>query len=488
MNNKFLFVNLSIKSGFIGVNHGIAYLVPVVKKYSYDVACLNIQKEMSCEDFLSKISEYGPAIVGFSCTTNQLKYLKKYSKALTKCPEILQIAGGVASTLDPDWILTKTDIKGACIGEGEVPIANLLSTLKKGQEITETEGFYWKLNGAVKRNEVPDFVADLSNLEFPDYSVFEKDLVSYDGILHIMLSRGCPYSCFHCCNKALSKVYPSSKEYFRLPSPDHSVALIENTIDQYPKTRFIGFEDDLLIANRAWFDEFSNEYSKRIHLPYRLCARPECVDQSIVKRLKNSGCTQVSIGIESGNEEIRKNLLNRCHTNALLIEKCSLIKDAGINLFTFNIVGFPGETRKEMLDTYELNKIISPDSGDCFYFYPYENTELYNICKKKGLLKSEAETLEITNYCSMPSIQMDAEQERACIHFHDKLIQYFAKQRLLLALAHLPSGIRKYPTAFYLWGRSFAESRPWLTGLVVMIYRASGIRPIMMHLMKNNPK
>jgi hypothetical protein len=96
MNKKFLFVNLSINCGFTGVNHGIAYLVPVVKKHSYEIRCLNISQEITAEEFAGIIHDFSPAIVGFSCTENQLKYLVKYSKELAKHPDILQVSGGRA--------------------------------------------------------------------------------------------------------------------------------------------------------------------------------------------------------------------------------------------------------------------------------------------------------------------------------------------------------------------------------------------------------
>ena len=81
MNKNFLFVNLTIKSGYnSGMNHGIAYLVPILKKHSYDVKCLNIREEISSENFRNKIENFNPSIVGFSCASQQLKYLIKLSK------------------------------------------------------------------------------------------------------------------------------------------------------------------------------------------------------------------------------------------------------------------------------------------------------------------------------------------------------------------------------------------------------------------------
>ena len=103
----------------------MAYLVTVVKKHSYNVSCLDLRHEISDEEFRKEIDNLNPSIVAFSLTSQQLKYLKKYSKAIENYPAILQIAGGVGSTLDPEGILSHSSVKGICIGEGEVPLAPL---------------------------------------------------------------------------------------------------------------------------------------------------------------------------------------------------------------------------------------------------------------------------------------------------------------------------------------------------------------------------
>ncbi len=450
MNKNFLFINLSIECGFnTGVNHGIAFLVPIVRKHFYNVNCLNIRSEISAKEFRNKIEDFNPSIVGFSCTSHQLKYLIKYSRELEKYPQILQISGGVSSTLDPEWILTRTAIKGACIGEGEIALDNLLNNIENAQNIFDTKGFYWRINGQIKKNSIPQFIIDLSTIDFPDYTIFERDLVTRGGDLFIMLSRGCPYNCYYCCNKTLSNVYPSSKGYFRLPSVEYSIKLLERTIKQYPEVEFVHFEDDLLIANKNWFENFAEEYRTRINKPYRLCVRVECVNPDIVKALKYSGCKRALLGLESGNENLRNNLLNRKYSNSLLIEKCKMIKEAGIDLSTFNIVGFPFESKKEMMETLQLNRKIASNMGICTFFYPYKGTELYRICREENLLKNEEEMIEITNYNTRPSVKMTAKQEEDCIYFQKKISDYLNRQSELTEVARLPWGIKKIFTIIY---------------------------------------
>jgi len=428
MKNKFVFVDLSIDGGYYGVNHGISYLVPIIKKHSYEVSILHLTKRLSNRKFRGKIEKLKPQIVGFSFTSPQLKYFRKYSNAIAGLPNLIQIAGGVGPTLSPELVFERSNIQGIVIGEGEKPLDQLLDNLNDGRDIYHIEGFYWKKNGALIKNPVPAFTVDLSALDFPDYSDFERSVVvsPENNSLSVMLSRGCPYNCTYCSNKTLREKYPSTTGYFRLPSVGYSVAFLEKLTGRYSDIDSIEFFDDLLIANKGWFIEFAEQYKKKINIPCRLNVRAELINAEIIEALKRMRCYSVFIGLESGNEALRKSILNRHYSNELFIEKSKMIKDAGIDLYTFNIVGFPGETIAQMNETYEFNKQIDADDGKCSFFYPFPGTKLYEVCEKGKLLLSDKEMQKITNYNTKPVIKLDHRKE--CIAIQRMITNYFTEK------------------------------------------------------------
>ncbi len=493
-NKRIVFVKLSIDSGYPrDFNHGIACLVPIAKKHSYDVAYLSFCDKISHKDFRNKIVELDPSIAAFSCTSHQLKYLAEYSKELERYPNILQIAGGVGITLDPEWIFSQSAIKGACIGEGEIPLDELLSNIENNRNIESTKGFCWHLNGKKICNPIPQFVPDLSVLDFPDYSIFDKEVVVRDKEITTMFGRGCPYSCYYCGNAALRSVYPSPKGYWRIPPVEYCMKLLERTLKQYPETKSIIFADDLLIANKTWFEEFASEYSKRIKIPYKLCGRTEYITPELVKTLKQSGCVHVSIGVESGNEHFRETMLNRKHSNSEIVEKCRMIKDAGLYLYTFCVVGFPFEDKAKMKDTYNLLKKIEPNDGHCSYFFPYRKTELYRRCEEANLLKSPDEMAAITNFYMGPAIKMTPAQEKICIRMRKKILAYYAKnhkqykrlKKVTEATAYLPTGIRKSFLVTFYNTVMLLRDVPLLYKIVRFVYILSGIRMLKRRLVKN---
>ena len=420
----FLFVNLSIESGYYGVNHGIAYLVPIIRKHSFEVSVLHLTENISTEKFREAIETLNPSIVGYSCTSLQLKYLAKYSRIIKDLPYILQIAGGVGPTLDPERFLLQSAVDGVVIGEGEIPLESLLNTIRECSDIYGISGFFWIRDGKIVKNEMSQFILDLDQLDYPDYRVFDRDVVQIASGLNLMVSRGCPYSCNYCSNHAIRKVYPSPKGYFRLPSVEYAISLTERMIKKYPQTTNLNYEDDLLIANKNWFLNFSEEYRKRICLPYRINVRIECIDEDITHALKESGCNTAFLGLESGNEKVRKLILNRHHSNSEIVTKSRMLKKSGIKLFTFNMVGLPFETKENLRDTLVFNKRIGTDCGSCTFFYPFPNTKLFDICKEKGLLKDEQELQ--SNFNTRPMIRLLPQQEKETIKIHKKLQHYFA--------------------------------------------------------------
>lgn len=476
---SFVFVNLAIDCGYVGVNHGLAWLAPVARAHGYEVSCVHLTEAIPAEDLARQVAAHNPDIIGFSSTTHQLTFLRRYAEAVRSLAPLL-LAGGVGVTLDPDWVMANSCVDGACVGEGEKPLDVLLARLERSEDPSETLGFQWRnKDGSIRKNPPPPFVHDINSLAPPDYSLYDRAaVVNPQGHLFVMLGRGCPYNCHYCCNKALQGVYETGHGYFRVPSVEYSVRFLETLVRQYPEAKAIEFEDDLLIANREWFLKFATEYRKRIGLPYRVCVRVECVKPDIVAALKESGCHRVLLGLESGNETFRKEYLNRGYTNRMLVEKCRMLRKADLDLFTFNIVGFPREGEREMRDTLLLNRQAKPDGGVCTFFYPYRHTRLYEICEEHGLLLDESELSGITNYNTRPAIRMSPELTKACAGYQKQISDYLEHRRLLWRIRHrpgvLPAPLKKFVSPS--WYASWLERSPVVFGCVKAVYRAVGLR------------
>ncbi len=431
LEKKFLFVHLSVGSFFSGINIGITSLAPVVKKNSYQVKVICLEKDISSEEFRETVENIAPSIIGFSATSTQMMYLEKYSKAVSSIPGLLKIAGGVGPSIEPDHVLENCHIDGLVVGEAEIPLDALLCNLNQGCDITGIKGFYWKKDGKIIKNPGQEYEMDISVLDFPDYTIYDNSEVYFSDENHIrvMLSRGCPYNCYYCCNNSIRNAYPSGKGYYRVYSVEYSIEFLKKLKKQYPKTGFIEFDDDLLIANKKWFLQFAEEYKKHINIPYGLCVRVEAINEEIVRVLKESGCEMVYMGLECGNEEYRRKYLNRKYTNDMFIEKAEMIRASGIKLFSLNMMGLPFETPEHISETLALNKRIKADNGICYFFYPIPKTYLYNLCKENDLLFDELGTIEYSdNYNIQPCIKMPSKTRKFALAKQKELTSYFEKK------------------------------------------------------------
>lgn len=104
-----------------------------------------------------------------------------------------------------------------------------------------------------------------------------------------------------------------------------------------------------------------------------------------MKILKQMGCKTFAMGIESGNENIRRNVMNRKMSNQTIIDKFKLVKSYRIRTSAYNIIGLPQETRKTVFDTIELNRQADPDSFSVTLLEPYKGTPIRNMCEDEGL-------------------------------------------------------------------------------------------------------
>ena len=131
--------------------------------------------------------------------------------------------------------------------------------------------------------------------------------------------------------------------------------------------------DTFLAMNKKEFEEFCDVYSE-IKLPFWIETRPETVNDYNMKKLSKVGLDRISFGVEHGNEEFRKDILDRKISNQLLLDKLKIVTDMDIPISVNNIIGFPTETRELTFDTIEFNRHIRSDGINAYSFTPFHGS------------------------------------------------------------------------------------------------------------------
>lgn len=381
--------------------HGIACLSAVLKKAGHETALIQFTKEISDQEFQKKIKALEPDLIGFSSTTHVFPFVQKYAAAAKKVSKAPIICGGVHASLSPREVLKDKNIDMVCVGEGESALLELCDKLEKGKRLSDIEKIWFK-----------PLITNLDDLPFPDREIYDyPDLnLEKQGIGTFMFSRGCPYQCSFCCEATLRKLYPSNQKYFRFRSPQSAIEELKQVIKKYPFIKFVRFDDDLLFARKDWVREFLGIYRQEIALPFSADMRINLVDEELLTLLKQGGVHLLRFGVESGNDFILKQVLNKNITIKQIKDAFALCRQKGIKAQAYNILGVPYEGPSEILQTIKLNAQIKPDISVVSIFYPYKGTKLYNVCLEKGFLEEEQGRGVPRNYytrsvLSLPSIR-----------------------------------------------------------------------------------
>jgi radical SAM superfamily enzyme YgiQ (UPF0313 family) len=345
-----------------------------------------------------EIDSFKPRMVGFTVFETGFHWIRQICDFIKeKDPSIVTVGGGYYPTLAPDEVLSYGSVDIICRGEGERSLLKLVNALENGEDIKSISNLWVKENGEVFKNEIGPLIEDLDELPFWDRDMFDYQAeinISQKGDRHlnVMASRGCPYQCTYCSNRYFRDLYENKNKYLRMRSVGHLIdelVSLKNNFD----FDYVGFHDDNLTIFSEWLREFSERYRSEIGIRFYCAARPEtCTDKNL-DFLKRAGCFMVLIGVECGDEVYRKNVMKRTMSNKLLLDVSRRIKERGMLVWTFNMVGMPGETRTNLLKTVLLNWRIGPDFAMTSIYYPFKGTEMGDLCHKEGLVNSRKKDL-----------------------------------------------------------------------------------------------
>ena len=157
--------------------------------------------------------------------------------------------------------------------------------------------------------------------------------------------------------------------------------------------RHVAFFDDIFPTGEAWLDEFMREYGRRVGLPFECNLRVEQVSPRVVAALRQAGCAIAALGLETANEEMRQIVLRRQYSNEQISRACALIREHGILLKTYNILGLPTSNLAAEWKTVRLNRALAVDLPTASLFQPYPGTDLGEAAATAGCWSGDVDDL-----------------------------------------------------------------------------------------------
>lgn len=420
---------------------GIASLSAVSKRDGHTTSLIHITQPISKSDFVERVQKEDPDLIGFSSTSHTLPVVKKLASWLVESKvEVPTICGGIHPTIAPEESIGIEGMSMICRGEGEAALSELCQKLTRKEDISSIRNLWIKRNSTIIKNPLRPILDDLDKLPFPDRGIFDYQNLhnEREGRGTFMVSRGCPYKCTYCCNHLLREIYGSKGKSIRFRSVESVIAEIKQVVDHYPFIESLVFDDDILFLHRKWSEEFAEEYSRQINLPFECHARADVTDETLTELLKKAGCVHIKFGLESGNKEIRYKVLNRRMTNEQIKKAFVMSKKAGMVTESYNMVGIPYETPSNVLDTIKLTATIGIDIMQAMIYQPYQGTKLAELCREQGFLKSGGFGAD---FFSPSIVKLDTMSPAQVLMFRDYFI---ALVRYYQVLQRLPGGVSKF--------------------------------------------
>ncbi len=383
------------------IQFGISYLSSLLKQHNHDTKLLIVSRSFGNKNYdivRKKIEIFKPDIIGFYSVATQYKFISNISKFIKlNYPEIFLIIGGPHATLNPDKVV-KDSFDAICIGEGEEPMLELANMLQKNEFPSNIKNLWIKKDSILEKNQMAPFYEKLDLLPFPDRTIWEEYIDYVPNFvgnnISIILGRGCPYSCPYCCNHALRKI--TDGNYVRFRSPQNIIEEIKLVHEKYPLENNVFLEIESFNINKEWAIKVCNEiekYNKSLVTPLSFGSNiritPNANFEPLFEACRRANISPLNIGLESGSERVRKDILKRNYSNDDVIKTINLAKKYGLSYKFQVMIGIPGETIEDLKETIKICRICQPKEVLLYIFYPYPGTDLYELCKKMKLLQEQ---------------------------------------------------------------------------------------------------
>ncbi|MEC7640653.1 MAG: radical SAM protein [Nitrospinota bacterium] len=372
------------------VTLGIGCISSYLKTRGHECELVDYTWGGDIEDTVEKVRQTGAKVVGFSVKSGEVNFCVAVARRLKEEFNSTILFGGVHPSVAPEDTIAIDAVDIICKGEGEEATAELLDNMEEGVVDTSIANLWFKEDGRIIKNDIRFLAQNLDDFPFPDRDLFDTQLyIDRSGTVDIISGRGCPYQCSYCVEPTYQKIFKGKGKFVRYRSVDNVLKEVADLQRRFEFSR-INFVDDVFTIDIRWLREFSAQYKKHFKIPYTCNARIEALREESFQLLKDSGCFSLEMGIESGSERVREQVLERKMTNQKIIDAFDLARKYGLRTMSFNIIGIPFETKQDIQETIKLNRRLDPSSVQVSMFQPYPGTGLHKICKEKGWLTSRS--------------------------------------------------------------------------------------------------
>lgn len=374
---------------------GLACVAEAATNAGHDVSILDLMVEKGAHTTLKKaLGEFRPECIGISVRNIDDQnmqapqfLLDKVKEVVTVCRDLSRapiVLGGPGYSMFPESALAFLDADFGIAGEGEIAFPALLSCLQNDDDLSRVPGLYSRAQGPYQPQVNSN---NLDRLILPQTGLLSVSVSpNHETWIPVQTRRGCALKCLYCSTSAIEG------SALRHRSPRAVAAWLESWVKAGYANFF--FVDNTFNLPLAYAKSICHQILKRkLDMHWRAIIYPKWVDEELVELMAAAGCRQISLGFESGSEQMLKNLNKKFTLEDVRIIS-AMFADHEIERMGFLLLGGPGETRESVEESLafadSLNlEVLRLTAG--IRIYP--NTPLAEIAQHQGVITSQSNLL-----------------------------------------------------------------------------------------------
>jgi magnesium-protoporphyrin IX monomethyl ester (oxidative) cyclase len=314
--------------------------------------------------------------------------------------------GGPYASTRPEELLEQSAFVDLIVtGEGEYCLSEIVESYEGKRPLSDIKGLVYRNGGRVVSNGRRESIRRLDELPLPAYHLIDlekyfalkreaagndmsRPRFNYPGSersLAFITSRGCPFNCVFC------SIHLHMGKAYRAHSAKYVLDHLEYLVNTH-KVNHFHFEDDNLTLDRERFVQILDGIEKRnLRLTWDTPngVRADTLDREILEKCKRTGCVYLILGIESGDQHVLDHIIQKKLSLSNIFEVAERAQAVGIDLRSFFIIGFPGETKAQINTTLGLALRLHKEfrvQPNLMFATPLLGTRLYDICHGRGYL------------------------------------------------------------------------------------------------------
>lgn len=372
---------------------GLACLAAAARSRGFETGIVDAAVlGLSALETAQEVVRLGATVVGLTAATIAIQSAAEVAAFVKQLNQNLTVLiGGPHLTALPEETMRRfVEFDIGVIGEGEITLTELLSTIMAGHDCENVSGLILRRGASTFRTPVREPIMDLDTLPPPAFDLLPDLAKNYCPPVHtvrrlpaalLVASRGCPGKCVFCDRSVFGN-------RLRSWSADYTLRIIEELVSRYG-IKEIQIRDDNFLAFPKRLEELClGLINRQLDLIWTCAGRVDMVTPERLELMHKAGCWQIWYGIESGNEEILQKI-GKYITLAQIHRAVKMTKAAGIQPCGFFIIGHPGETDETMQETIDLACRLPLSDAHFSFMTPFPGSELYVKAREFGTFQAD---------------------------------------------------------------------------------------------------